>query len=272
MSVRYQIFVSSTYLDLIEERRAVADAILHSGHFPAGMELFPASNERVWDRIRKTIDESDYYVLIIGARYGTMYERRKSYTEHEYEYAHRKQIPILPFLLQEPISTDWHESKTARQRLARFRRRLQGTHAPQYWRDVHDLGLKVGPSLTSQMNDQARIGWVRAARPQLVLPPGVPPATKPIAVPSPQVVTADRIVLPGGFDPAAARDVLAGKAERIASFAVWGDTPQGHAFWSAQKKLLEKGSRVAPDARDAIQKWLDEAQRTALPSPAPSRK
>lgn len=265
MTVRYQVFVSSTYLDLIDERRMVVDAILRMGHIPAGMELFPASNERVWETIRKTIDASDYYVLIIGGRYGSMYKDRKSFTEHEYEYAHGEQIPILPFLLEEPIATPGGSSRAARQRLARFRKRLRDTHSTLPWRDASDLVQKVGPSLTRRMNDQPRIGWVRAVRPE-----AAPLPAAPIAAPAPQPIPG-RLVLPGGFDPAAARDVLAGKADRIASFAVWNDTPQGHAFWSAQKKRLDTAGRVTTDARDAILQWLDEAERTATPSPDPLR-
>ena len=35
-------------------------------NFPVGMELFSASNTDQWSIIQKTIDSSDYYVLIIG--------------------------------------------------------------------------------------------------------------------------------------------------------------------------------------------------------------
>jgi hypothetical protein len=34
------------------------------------MELFPASNETQWNWIKKVIDESDYYVVIVGGKYG----------------------------------------------------------------------------------------------------------------------------------------------------------------------------------------------------------
>lgn len=53
MEKRYQVFVSSTYSDLIEERKEVTQAILECDCFPAGMELFPASNRKQWDVIKK---------------------------------------------------------------------------------------------------------------------------------------------------------------------------------------------------------------------------
>lgn len=48
---RYQVFVSSTYRDLTEERAAVIQAILNLEHLPAGMELFPAANDDQWTLI-----------------------------------------------------------------------------------------------------------------------------------------------------------------------------------------------------------------------------
>jgi Domain of unknown function (DUF4062) len=41
---KLQVFVSSTYNDLLAERQAVVEAILMAGHIPAGMELFAAGD------------------------------------------------------------------------------------------------------------------------------------------------------------------------------------------------------------------------------------
>lgn len=41
---KLQVFVSSTYTDLKEERQAAVEAILATGNIPAGMELFTAGN------------------------------------------------------------------------------------------------------------------------------------------------------------------------------------------------------------------------------------
>ena len=100
MDKKYQVFISSTYTDLIEARMKVRDAILSMYHFPVGMELFGAANEEQWQIISETIDSSDYYVLIIGQRYGTLIpegfpDAGISYTEKEFRYALEKGIPIL---------------------------------------------------------------------------------------------------------------------------------------------------------------------------------
>lgn len=66
MKKKYQIFISSTYKDLVKARAKVRDAILSMMHFPVGMEMFNAADEEQWEIIKETIDSSDYYVLILG--------------------------------------------------------------------------------------------------------------------------------------------------------------------------------------------------------------
>lgn len=61
MEKKYQIFISSTFTDLRDERQAAVEAILRAGHIPAGMELFTSTNKTQWDVIKKWINESDIY-------------------------------------------------------------------------------------------------------------------------------------------------------------------------------------------------------------------
>ena len=72
MEKKFQIFISSTYEDLKSARKKVQDAILSMYHFPVGMELFGAADEEQWEIIQETIDSSDYYILILGYRYGSI--------------------------------------------------------------------------------------------------------------------------------------------------------------------------------------------------------
>jgi hypothetical protein len=45
MEKKYQVFVSSTYRDLSEERQEVMQALLELDCIPVGMELFPATDD-----------------------------------------------------------------------------------------------------------------------------------------------------------------------------------------------------------------------------------
>lgn len=99
MRKKYQVFVSSTYKDLIEDRQTAVEAILDAGHIPAGMELFKSGKSQM-ETIYKWIDESDVYMLILGGRYGSIEpDSGKSYTHLEYEYALQKNMPVFAVVL-----------------------------------------------------------------------------------------------------------------------------------------------------------------------------
>lgn len=53
MDKRYQVFISSTYTDLKDERQNVTQALMEMDCIPAGMELFPAVDEEQWEFIKK---------------------------------------------------------------------------------------------------------------------------------------------------------------------------------------------------------------------------
>lgn len=101
MNKKLQVFVSSTYTDLIEERQVAVQAILDAGHIPAGMELFKAGKSQM-KTIKKWINESDVYMLILGGRYGSIEkESDLSYTELEYNYALSKNMPVFAIILDD---------------------------------------------------------------------------------------------------------------------------------------------------------------------------
>src|SRR5258708_26313078 len=95
---RYQVFVSSTFLDLQEERQEVIQALLELDCIPAGMELFPSADDDQWTLIKNIIDDSDYYLVIIGGRYGSESPTGLSYTRMEYEYALSQKKPVIGFV------------------------------------------------------------------------------------------------------------------------------------------------------------------------------
>ncbi len=102
MDKRYQVFVSSTYKDLLEDRQEVMQALLELDCIPAGMELFPAADDDQWTLIKRVIDDCDYYIVIIGGRYGSIGPEEKSFTQLEYEYALAQEKPVIAFLHKEP--------------------------------------------------------------------------------------------------------------------------------------------------------------------------
>jgi hypothetical protein len=115
MHLRHQVFVSSTYLDLKEERQAAVEAILRASHIPAGMELFAAEDRRQLDVIKTWIDESDIYCLIVGSRYGSIEpDSGLSYTEFEYRYALEQGKPAFALVLSDAAVDAKHRELGAR--------------------------------------------------------------------------------------------------------------------------------------------------------------
>ena len=102
MKRKYQVFVCSTYEDLKQERQAAVEAILKAGHIPAGMELFTAASESQMQVIRRWIDESDIFMLILGGRYGTIEPSSGlSYVETEFNYARESGKPFFSVVLSD---------------------------------------------------------------------------------------------------------------------------------------------------------------------------
>lgn len=165
MNKRYQVFISSTFTDLIEERQAVLKAILELDQFPAGMELFPAVDSTAWDLIKDVIRSSDYYVLIIGGRYGSVDEEGLSYTQKEYEYAVAEGKPVIPLLHKSPEALPRDKTETEKEaweNLNQFRENVEANHTCVYWESPLELKSQLIIGLTATMKRMPTIGWIRA--------------------------------------------------------------------------------------------------------------
>jgi len=164
MEKRYQVFVSSTYRDLQQERQQVMQALLELDCIPAGMELFPAADDDQWSLIKQVIDDCDYYLAILGGRYGTTSKDGKSYTQMEYEYAVSKNKPVVAFLHKDPgkiPSEKCEESPDGKHGLAAFRQ-LAENKMCKYWETPAELGSVVSRSIIKLMKSRPAVGWVRA--------------------------------------------------------------------------------------------------------------
>jgi hypothetical protein len=160
---RYQVFVSSTFEDLQLERQEVMQALLELDCIPAGMELFPAADEDQWTLIRKVIDHSDYYIVIIGGRYGSVGPMGLSYTEMEYRYALDKAKPVLAFVHKDPstLIASRVESEPSRREKLRDFRCLAEQKMCRYWTTPSDLGGLVSRSMVRLMKHCPAVGWIR---------------------------------------------------------------------------------------------------------------
>jgi hypothetical protein len=164
MNKRYQVFISSTFSDLQDERREVMQTVMKIDCIPAGMELFPAADEEQLDFIKKIIDDCDYYIIIIGGRYGSVTSDGVSYTEKEYDYAISKGIRVLAFLHEQPSKLSVEKSDidaVARDRLGAFREKVSKGRIVKFWKAPTDLPGAVMLALISAIKTYPAVGWVR---------------------------------------------------------------------------------------------------------------
>lgn len=167
MKKRLQVFISSTYLDLIEERQSAVSAVLKSGHIPAGMELFTAADQSQLEIIKRWIDESDVYMLILGGRYGSVEPKSGvSYTELEYNYALSIGKPLFAVVIEDLAleskvrihGTSVLETERPAE-LKMFREKVLNNMSA-FFEDLKDIRLAVMESLPEIAASRELSGWI----------------------------------------------------------------------------------------------------------------
>ncbi|MGP2652744.1 DUF4062 domain-containing protein [Serratia marcescens] len=170
MRKRLQVFISSTFTDLIEERQAAVSAILKNGDIPAGMELFTASDRSQWDIIKRWIDESDVYILILGGRYGSIEpESGLSYTELEYNYALETNKPLFSIVIYDHALES--KVKVLGQSVMELENRTLYKNFKEkvtsnmvcFFEDTKDIRLAVLESLPKIASERPLTGWISGA-------------------------------------------------------------------------------------------------------------
>lgn len=162
---REQVFISSTFKDLVRERRAVIQTLLQADCIPSGMELFPASDSEKWDLIKGVIDLCDYYVVIVGGRYGSVdAQKQLSYTEMEFDYAVESKKPVMGFLHGDPgklIGEKLELDAGMREKLDNFRAKVEKKMV-KYWHEPGDLPGQVALAIMQIRKSHPAEGWIRA--------------------------------------------------------------------------------------------------------------
>lgn len=166
---KFSVFISSTYEDLKKERQALIGVALENNFIPVGMEQFHAAPASQWDVITKMINECDFYLLIIGGRYGSVDEETGiSYTEKEYDYAKEKGLPVL-VLIKDPSAITESEQDTGddkydkMRKLQAFRDRVKNDeNTVDFFMNLDNLKYVASPTFKNAIayvDDNA--GWVR---------------------------------------------------------------------------------------------------------------
>ena len=170
MKRKLQIFVSSTYKDLLDERQAAVSAILEAGHIPAGMELFAAGDQSQWETIKRWIEESDVFMLILGGRYGSIEPQSElSYIELEYDRAVKLKKPYFAIVIDDSALAERIKSKGQdvfeldnAAKLGALRAKVLSKMS-SFFRDAKDVKLAIHKSIRDLESRHKMTGWVCAA-------------------------------------------------------------------------------------------------------------
>ena len=165
MDVKYRVFVSSTYNDLKNERLAVINCLLDNGCIPVGMEQFHGVPMNQWDYIKKMLDNSDYCVLILAGKYGSIEgDSGIGYTEKEFDYAVANKIPVIRLLYKDLGLLNVNQSETdsvKKEKLLAFRKKAEQGSLADYYESIDDLKNKVSIAIHKAIKYCPRPGWIR---------------------------------------------------------------------------------------------------------------
>ncbi|MBL8528313.1 MAG: SUMF1/EgtB/PvdO family nonheme iron enzyme [Burkholderiales bacterium] len=131
-----RVYVSSTYVDLVEHRKAVKVALERAQYDVECMEKYPAFDERPQDKCLEDVAQCDYYVLILALRYGFCppkdNPKKLSITQLEYERAVREGKPCFAFMLdgEHPWPPKWIDTRALKlsSKIGKFRQQVGLKH------------------------------------------------------------------------------------------------------------------------------------------------
>lgn len=165
------VFLSSTFKDLTEHRNAVLAAVNSlDGYKCIAMEQFGARDGIAVRFDREAVLRADLFVGIVGHIYGSVdVEKKKSYTELEFDAARAAGKPRLIFLSREDMSLPITlvESDEMRRRQTSFRARISAERVRDTFTSPADLAERVVRAISNWQNSsELRRELVRPLPPQ----------------------------------------------------------------------------------------------------------
>lgn len=159
-----QIFISSTYKDLVPHRQAIWDMLLTLNLKISGMEKFGARPEKPLQTCLKEVEESEIFIGIVGMRYGSIdLKSQKSFSQLEYEKAVEMKLEILIYMIDEKnalIRANSFDPEN-HSKLKNFKTILSQSHTIDYFVDENDLVDKIKHKIIANHNRREKIKTTR---------------------------------------------------------------------------------------------------------------
>lgn len=165
---RYHVFISTTEADMHAERVVLSQTLVSQGFFSWGLEQRTPLTTAF---ARRQIDDCDYFILMLGSRYGELSASGVSYMHLEYIYAVTKQKPILVLMYEAPESRAEEfqdKNQEGKVKFLDFRRQLQRERdMVMTFRDLRDLEIAIRHTMPQFLNRYPAQGWIRPNQQQV---------------------------------------------------------------------------------------------------------
>jgi hypothetical protein len=145
-----KIFLSSTYVDLIEYRQAAAEALERLDQQIGRMEIFGARPVEPSNACLSEIEDCDLFVGIYAHRYGYIPDASiVSITKAEFRHARKLNKPIFCFVVEanHPWPPEMIESEPGRTKLIALKAEISSSLVRDTFTTPENLAFKVATSV-----------------------------------------------------------------------------------------------------------------------------
>ena len=161
---RYHVYISTSLSDDVKnERLKLQNTLLNLGVFP--WEFNERRTSLNTAQARRQIDECDYVIFLLGAKYGDLSASGISYTHLDFIYALNKQKTILSFIDAAPEKRPIDEREENPEILKKFQSfRGQMQQDSQYcyqYSHLLDLERAVRSIFARAIKESPTLGWIR---------------------------------------------------------------------------------------------------------------
>jgi len=159
---KLKVFISSTFLDLRDERDALSNLFREFGIDVLALDAMPSSGDSPQKVIAQGITKSDLVILIFGSRYGALLNETRfiaknrdtcSVTKWEYLLARDKQKTILTFIKDTTYDQNEKSQNPLKEALFRsFKSEFDHVNK-QYFSNAIELKTKVIQSIIAYLHN-----------------------------------------------------------------------------------------------------------------------
>lgn len=152
-----KVFLSSTYIDLIEFRKFAIEALEKLGQQVNRMEIFNANPSEPSEVAFNELKQCSLFIGIYAHRYGTTPKGKTlSITELEYDYAKELGLPCFCFIVNEDFP--WNPKmieKGKQTKLKKFKKKIKDDLTIEFFKSPNDLALKIATSVGKYLSSES---------------------------------------------------------------------------------------------------------------------